>query len=74
MRAPAGVPPWVGAGFKNFGIYLRPKTLVHPLCRKSAPKVVNGTERVRPSRWTKKSTQIVRRINDIRMRFNFDLI
>ena len=31
VREPAGVPPWVGAGFKNFGIYLKQKTLVHPL-------------------------------------------
>jgi hypothetical protein len=26
------VRPWAGAGFKNFGIYLEQKTLVHPLC------------------------------------------
>ena len=31
MRAPTSVPPWAGAGFKNFGIYLGQKTLVHPL-------------------------------------------
>jgi hypothetical protein len=32
VRDPDGVPPWAGAGFKNFGIYLGQKTLVHPLC------------------------------------------
>ena len=32
VREPAGLPPWAGAGFKNFGIYLGQKTLVHPLC------------------------------------------
>jgi hypothetical protein len=45
VRAPTSVPPWAGAGFKNFGIYLGQKTLVHPLCGLSHPPhfgVFNG--------------------------------
>ena len=41
MRAPAGVPPWVGAGFKKVGIYLGQKTLVHPLWVKEVIKRYN---------------------------------
>jgi hypothetical protein len=41
VREPAGVPPWAGAGFKNFGHQLGKKTkqrFVHPLCTNSTVK------------------------------------